>query len=96
MTPVRMGLLSRSPIKIPAVHHFDVHNNFMIMRKKIVVVILSPSEDIFALTKSPKPGNIGATVGQYIALVHDWSKRNSDGILDNFKIVSIPKGLLLI
>ena len=30
------------------------------------------------------------------ALVHDWSKRNSDGILDNFKIVSIPKGLLLI
>jgi len=63
MTLVRMGLLSRSPIKIPAVHHFDVHNNFMIMRKKIVVMILSPSEDIFALTKSPKPGNIGATVG---------------------------------
>ena len=62
------------------------------------------SDDIITLrgylcsdkVSSPKPGNIGATVGQYIALVHDWSKRNSDGILDNFKIVSIPKGLLLI
>jgi len=52
------GPLSRSPIKIPAVHHFDVHINFMIMRKKIVVMILSPSEDIFALTKSP-PQNLG-------------------------------------
>jgi len=37
------------------------------------------------IVSSPKSENIGAAVGQYIALIYEWSKRNPDGILDNFK-----------
>ena len=81
----RMGLQSRLPIQIPIIHHFDVHNNFMIME--------DCGDDVITLRKLLCSGkvssqklaeNIGAAVGQCIALVHEWRKTNPDGLLDTF------------
>ena len=78
-----MGLQSRLPIQVPIIHHFDVHNNFTIME--------DCGDDIITLRKLLCSGkvssqklaeNIGAAVGQCIALVHEWSKTNPDGLLN--------------
>jgi len=68
----KMGLQSRLPIQVPIIHHFDVHNNFTIME--------DCGDDVITLRKLLCSGevssqklaeNIGAAVGQCIALVHE-------------------------
>ena len=86
MTRIRMGLQSRLPIRIPIIHHFDVHNNFMIMEDCGDDVITLREFLCSGKVSSLKTAeNIGAAVGQFIALVHEWSKSNPDGILDTFE-----------
>ncbi|RXW19490.1 hypothetical protein EST38_g6355 [Candolleomyces aberdarensis] len=84
MTRVRSRL--SSDVVIPKIHHLDVHNHVIIME--------DCGPDVVTLTEylssrgdavSPETArDIGVTLGEFLASMHDWSRSNPDGILDLF------------
>lgn len=90
MTRIRSYLSSTPPelfpVNIPKIHHFDAHNNVIIME--------DCGDDVVTLREFLSAGSassmdlaetIGAAIGRFIALVHEWSRSNPDGILDVFE-----------
>ncbi|KIL65075.1 hypothetical protein M378DRAFT_77370 [Amanita muscaria Koide BX008] len=86
MTRIRPWLSSTLPVKVPKIHHFDAHNNVIIMEDcgadavTLREFLCSGSASSTGLAET-----IGAAIGKFIALVHEWSRSNPDGILDVFE-----------
>lgn len=85
MTRVRLSLPPTLLVKVPQIHHFDVYNNLIVMEDcgadaiTLREFLCSASACSTGLIET-----IGTAVGDFIALVHEWSKSNPDGILDIF------------
>lgn len=86
MTRIRLYLPPTSLVKVPKIHHFDRSNHLIIME--------DCGADLVTLTEFLSSGEgscmgaaetIGTTVGEFIGLVHEWSRGNPDGILDTFE-----------
>ena len=83
MTPVRLGLPQNLFVEVPKILHFDVYNNFIIVEDygadviTIRELLCSGSACSTTLAET-----IGTAVGDFIALAHEWSRSNPDGILD--------------
>jgi len=86
MTRVRLCLPPTSLVKVPKIHHFDASNHLIIME--------DCGTDVVTLREFLCSGGgssvgvaetIGTAVGQFVALVHEWSRSNPDGILDTFE-----------
>ena len=85
MTRVRLGLPQTLLVKVPKIHHFDVYNNLIVMEDcgadavTIRELLCSGGACSTSLAET-----IGTAVGDFIALLHEWSRSNPDGILDIF------------
>ena len=86
MTRVRLCLPSTSLVTVPGILHFDPSNHLIIME--------DCGTDVVTLTEFLKSGGgtsvgvaetIGSAVGEFIALLHEWSRSNPDGVLDAFE-----------
>ena len=84
MARVGKFLPPTSLVKVPKIHHYDVHNNFFIMEDCGTDVVTLRE---FLSSTSPSVGlakTIGTAVGEFIASIHEWSRGNPEGILDTF------------
>lgn len=85
MTRVRLCLPPDSLVKVPKIHHFDGDNHLIIMEDcgagavTLTEFLCSGSASFTDIAET-----IGTAVGKFIAIVHEWSKNNPDGILDLF------------
>ncbi|KAI9456934.1 kinase-like domain-containing protein [Boletus coccyginus] len=85
MTRVRLGLPKNLLVKVPKIHHFDVYNNLIVMEDcgadvvTIRELLCSDGASSISIAET-----IGTAVGDFVALVHEWSRSNPDGILDIF------------
>ncbi|KAI9456939.1 kinase-like domain-containing protein [Boletus coccyginus] len=93
MTRVRLGLPKNLLVKVPKIHHFDVYNNLIVMEDcgadvvTIRELLCSGSACSISIAET-----IGTAVGDFVALVHEWSRSNPDGILDIFdKCLQVKK-----
>ena len=86
MTRIRSCLSSEiMPVIVPKIHHFDAHNNLIIMEDCGADVITLREFLKSSSASSVDLGEtIGTAIGKFIALVHEWSRSNPDGILDVF------------
>ena len=86
MTRIRSCLSSEIlPVIVPKIHHFDAHNNLIIMEDCGADVITLREFLKSSSASSVDLGEtIGTAIGKFIALVHEWSRSNPDGILDVF------------
>jgi hypothetical protein len=85
MTRVRLCLPPTSLVTVPKILHFDPSNHLIIME--------DCGTDVITLTEFLNSGGgssvgvaetIGTTVGEFIALLHEWSRSNPDGVIDSF------------
>ena len=85
MTRIGKFLPPTSLVRVPKVHHYDVYNNFFIMEDcGTDVVTLREFLSSATVSSVALANSIGTAVGEFIALIHEWSRGNPDGILDTF------------
>jgi len=85
MTRVRQCLSPTSLVKVPKIHHFDSQNNVIVMEDcGADAVTLRTFLDSDRALSTGLAESIGTAIGEFIALVHDWSRSNPEGILDIF------------
>ena len=85
MTRVRLGLPQNLFVKVPKILHFDVYNDLIIMEDcGADVITLRELLCSGSACSTTLAETIGTAVGDFIALVHERSRRNPDGILDTF------------
>ena len=86
MTRVRLNLPPTSLVKVPKIHHFDSSKHIIIMEdcgtKSVTLTEFLSSGGGSSLGVAE---TIGTAVGEFIGLVHEWSRSNPDGILDTFE-----------
>jgi len=85
MTRVRSWLSPTSLVKVPKIHHVDLSNNLIIMEDCGTDVVTL--REFLCSGRGSSMGlaeTIGTSVGEFIALVHEWSRSNPGGILDIF------------
>ena len=86
MTRVRLHLPPTSLVKVPKIHHFDRFNHLIIMEDcGPDVVTLTDFLSSGASSSVGVARTIGTEIGEFIALVHEWSRGNPDGVLDTFE-----------
>ena len=95
MTRVRLCLPPTSLVTVPKILHFDPSNHLIIME--------DCGTDVVTLTEFLCSGGassvgvaetIGTAVGEFIALLHEWSRSNPDGVLDTFEKSSHAKEII--
>ena len=86
MTRIRSCLSSEIlPVVVPKIHHFDAHNNLIIMEDcGADVITLREFLSSGSTSSMDLAETIGTAIGRFIGLVHEWSRSNPDGILDVF------------
>jgi 5-methylthioribose kinase len=95
MTRVRLSLPPTMLVKVPQIHHFDVYNNLIVMEDcGADVVTLREWLCSGSACSTGLAETIGTAVGDFIALVHEWSRSNPDGILDIFDKCSHAKNII--
>ena len=85
MTRVRHHLPPTSLVKVPKIHHFDRSNHLIIMEDCGTDSVTLTD---FLSSGAISPGvaeAIGTAVGEFIGLVHEWSRSNPGCILDSFE-----------
>ena len=83
MTRVRLGLPQNLLAKVPKIFHFDVYNNLIVMEDcGADVITLRELLCSGSACSATLAETIGTAVGDFIALAHEWSRSNPDGILD--------------
>jgi hypothetical protein len=86
VTRIKSWLPKASLVNIPDILHFDPHNNVIIMEDcgsgcvTLENILLSGKPFPSDLAKT-----IGTHIGEFIASMHQWSRHNSDGVLDLFR-----------
>ena len=95
MTRVRHYLPPTSLVKVPKIHHFDRFNHLIIMEDcGLNVVTLTEFLSSGAGSSVGVAESIGTAVGEFIALLHEWSRDNPDGVLDAFEKSLHAKNML--
>jgi hypothetical protein len=86
MTRVRLYLPSTSLVKVPKIYQFD-HSNHLIIMEDCGIDSVTLTEFLSSGEGSSVgvAETIGTAVGEFIGLVHEWSRSNPDGILDTFE-----------
>ena len=84
MMRIRPCLSSTLPVTVPKIHHFDAHNNVIIV-EDCGADVITLREFLCSASSTDLAETIGAAIGEFIALVHEWSRSNPDGILDVFE-----------
>ena len=95
MTRVRQCLPPTSLVTVPKILHFDPSNHLIIM-EDCGSDVVTLTEFLYSAGGSSEcvAETIGTAVGEFIALLHEWSRSNPDGILDTFEQSSHAKKII--
>jgi hypothetical protein len=92
MTRVKSWLSAGSIVTVPKIHHLDTFNNVIIMEDCGTQNVTL--KEFLRSGQGSAPGlaeSIGTSLGEFIASMHQWGKKNPDGILDVFATSTYAK-----